>query len=71
MLTEDPTEETTNAAVNDLIHCSFCGKSQKEVSLLLAGPNVQICDECIEICQKVILDQYRQLFKKSQIGGKT
>ncbi len=36
--------------------CSFCGKSQEEVVKLIAGPNVYICDECIELCNEIILD---------------
>ena len=36
--------------------CSFCGKSQKEVKKLVAGPTVYICDECIELCNEIIAD---------------
>jgi len=32
------------------MYCSFCGKSQEEVGLLIAGPAVFICDECVEVC---------------------
>ncbi len=38
--------------------CSFCGKSQKEVRKLIAGPTVYICDECIELCNDIIADEY-------------
>ena len=38
----------------DLLKCSFCGKSQKQVKKLIAGPNVYICDECIELCNEII-----------------
>ena len=34
--------------------CSFCGKSQKEVRKLIAGPSVYICDECVELCYDII-----------------
>jgi ATP-dependent Clp protease ATP-binding subunit ClpX len=34
--------------------CSFCGKSQEEVNKLIAGPNVYICDECIELCNEIV-----------------
>jgi ATP-dependent Clp protease ATP-binding subunit ClpX len=44
-------EETTNLA------CSFCGKSQKEVKKLIAGPTVYICDECIELCNDIIAEE--------------
>jgi ATP-dependent Clp protease ATP-binding subunit ClpX len=36
------------------LHCNFCGKSQKEVKKLIAGPGVYICDECIELCNDII-----------------
>jgi len=35
---------------NDQFFCSFCGKNQKEVQKLIAGPSVYICDECIKLC---------------------
>src|SRR5699024_105935 len=38
----------------DLLKCSFCGKSEKQVKKLIAGPNVYICDECIELCNEII-----------------
>ncbi len=38
-------------------NCSFCGKSQEEVEKLIAGPDVFICDECIELCNEIVLDQ--------------
>ena len=37
--------------------CSFCGKSQEEVEKLIAGPDVFICDECIELCNEIVIDQ--------------
>jgi ATP-dependent Clp protease ATP-binding subunit ClpX len=40
--------------------CSFCGKSQKEVRKLIAGPTVYICDECIELCNDIIAEEYDQ-----------
>jgi hypothetical protein len=36
--------------------CSFCGKTSKEVLKLIAGPNVNICNECIEICNEILSD---------------
>lgn len=38
--------------------CSFCNKSQEQVRKLIAGPNVNICDECIEICSEIIKDEF-------------
>ncbi|MBW1713756.1 MAG: ATP-dependent Clp protease ATP-binding subunit ClpX, partial [Deltaproteobacteria bacterium] len=43
----------------DLI-CSFCGKSQEEVKKLIAGPSVYICDECIELCNEIIAEEYER-----------
>src|SRR5205809_8062442 len=40
-----------------LLYCSFCGKSQHEVRMLIAGPSVLICDECIELCNDIIREQ--------------
>ena len=37
--------------------CSFCGKSQKEVKKLVAGPNVYICEECIGLCNDIIAEE--------------
>ena len=40
------------------LRCSFCGKSQDQVRRLIAGPNVFICDECIELCQEIINEEF-------------
>ena len=40
------------------LRCSFCNKSQEQVRKLIAGPNVYICDECIEICSEIIQDEF-------------
>ena len=40
--------------INDNLFCSFCGKNQKEVQKLIAGPAVYICDECIQLCSEII-----------------
>ena len=37
--------------------CSFCGKNQDEVEKLIAGPDVYICDECIELCNEIVLEE--------------
>lgn len=39
---------------NDMIHCSFCGKSQDQVKKIIAGPDVYICNECVALCQEII-----------------
>jgi ATP-dependent Clp protease ATP-binding subunit ClpX len=45
----------------DLLKCSFCGKSQKQVKKLIAGPGVYICDECIELCNEIIESEVEDL----------
>jgi ATP-dependent Clp protease ATP-binding subunit ClpX len=42
---------------SDLVKCSFCGKSQKQVKKLIAGPGVYICDECIDLCNDIIEEE--------------
>jgi ATP-dependent Clp protease ATP-binding subunit ClpX len=42
----------------ELLKCSFCGKSQKQVKKLIAGPSVYICDECIELCNEIIEEEF-------------
>jgi ATP-dependent Clp protease ATP-binding subunit ClpX len=64
-----------NDVSNDDLLCSFCGKSQDEVKKLIAGPSVYICDECIQLCNEIIAEEYsqedeqeaRQLLKPSDI----
>jgi ATP-dependent Clp protease ATP-binding subunit ClpX len=41
----------------DLVKCSFCSKTQKQVKKLIAGPNVYICDECIDLCNDIIAEE--------------
>ena len=49
----------------DLLKCSFCGKSQKQVKKLIAGPGVYICDECIELCNEIIEEE---LAEATEVG---
>jgi len=44
----------------DLLKCSFCGKSQKQVKKLIAGPGVYICDECIDLCNEIIEEELQE-----------
>src|ERR1051325_112530 len=50
------------------LSCSFCGKSQKEVKKLIAGPTVYICDECIGLCNDIIAEEVE---KDAQYAGST
>jgi ATP-dependent Clp protease ATP-binding subunit ClpX len=43
---------------NGHFHCSFCGKSQHEVKKLIAGPDVFICNECVDLCHEIILEEF-------------
>jgi ATP-dependent Clp protease ATP-binding subunit ClpX len=45
---------------SDLLKCSFCGKTQKQVKKLIAGPGVYICDECIDLCNEIIIDELNE-----------
>lgn len=47
-------------ARNDILKCSFCGKSQKQVKKLIAGPGIYICDECVELCNDIIDEETKQ-----------
>ncbi|MGI8716766.1 MAG: ATP-dependent Clp protease ATP-binding subunit ClpX [Lapillicoccus sp.] len=49
----------------DLLKCSFCGKSQKQVKKLIAGPGVYICDECIDLCNEIIEEE---LAESAELG---
>ncbi len=49
----------------DLLKCSFCGKSQKQVKKLIAGPGVYICDECIDLCNEIIEEELSEASESS------
>ncbi len=61
-MTDDKNEE--------ILHCSFCGKSQKEVKKLIAGRGVYICDECIEVCINIVATEMEEQ-KKAELGTPT
>jgi len=48
---------TNKDDINENLFCSFCGKNQKEVTKLIAGPAVYICDECIKLCSEIIEEE--------------
>lgn len=52
------------------LHCSFCGKGQREVKKLIAGPNVYICDECIQLCNDIIAEEVEKEELLSPASGK-
>ncbi len=48
----------------DQFFCSFCGKNQKEVKKLIAGPSVYICNECIQLCSEILEDEEKESLKR-------
>ena len=50
-----------NSDSKDNLRCSFCGKNQDEVKKLIAGPTVLICDECVELCNDIIEEEWEEL----------
>ena len=61
------TDKTDNN--DEILHCSFCGKSQSEVKKLVAGRGVYICDECIEVCINIVADEMNEISKESGEGA--
>jgi ATP-dependent Clp protease ATP-binding subunit ClpX len=54
--------ENTTKNTDESLKCSFCGKSQKEVRKLIAGPTVYICDECINLCNEIMAEEFESSF---------
>ena len=48
-----------NSIKETLLRCSFCGKTQEEVKKIIAGPTVYICDECIDLCNEIMEEEYQ------------
>ena len=61
------TDKTDNN--DEILHCSFCGKSQSEVKKLVAGRGVYICDECIEVCINIVADEMNEISKENGEGA--
>jgi ATP-dependent Clp protease ATP-binding subunit ClpX len=57
---------TQNSSGDNTLYCSFCGKSQHDVKKLIAGPTVFICDECIELCNEIIVEELSGGDKESE-----
>lgn len=60
--------KSTDDRGKDTLHCSFCGKSQHEVKKLIAGPNVFVCDECVDLCVEIIQDEADDAVKVTPQG---
>ena len=50
------------------LKCSFCGKNQEQVRRLIAGPNVYICDECVELCDEIIQEEVEEITEEEAIN---
>jgi len=61
----------SDTSQQDALFCDFCGKNQNEVRKLIAGPTVFICDECIELCNDIIREEYKSSISKSGRGFPT
>lgn len=67
---EEPKKPRRRKKEPGTLYCSFCKKSQHEVSKLIAGPKVLICDECIEICNEIIVEeQYLHAERKGTLAA--
>jgi ATP-dependent Clp protease ATP-binding subunit ClpX len=55
-------DEKKNSRINSALKCSFCGKGQKEVRKLIAGPTVYICDECVNLCNEIMSEEFDASF---------
>ena len=60
--------KTASGDSKNTLYCSFCGKSQHEVRKLIAGPNVFICNECVELCMDIIQEEDKTQLVKSGKG---
>ena len=60
---------TKKADGDKLLYCSFCGKSQHEVKKLIAGPSVFICDECVDLCNDIIVEEVQSALSLASVGS--
>ena len=58
----------TRESNGGILKCSFCGKSQNDVRKLIAGPTVYICDECVELCNDIIVAEWEAEVRKQGSG---
>ena len=62
------TKKRDDGNKDDLKYCSFCGKSQKEVPKLIAGPSVYICDECVDLCNEIIREEFEEAISDEEMA---
>jgi hypothetical protein len=58
--------KVNSSETKNTLYCTFCGKSQREVRKLIAGPTVFICDECVELCMDIIGEENKSSLVKSR-----
>lgn len=58
-------DQENKGRINNTLKCSFCGKGQKEVRKLIAGPTVYICDECVNLCNEIMAEEFDASFDVS------
>ncbi|MBR6126502.1 ATP-dependent Clp protease ATP-binding subunit ClpX, partial [bacterium] len=58
------------ATTNDRLKCSFCGKTQDQVKKLIAGPDVFICDECVDLCNEILDEEFFEKKEGAKDGEK-
>ena len=63
-ISSDEADHSEKPDNNDILYCSFCGKSQHEVLKLIAGPEVQICDECVDLCVDIVVEERNERDKE-------
>ena len=61
--------DDTNSRTPKLRRCSFCGKTSDQVRRMVAGPNAQICNECILLCQEIINDDFSAVHDEDFVGA--
>ena len=62
------TKKSDDDTKEELKHCNFCGKSQQEVPKLIAGPSVYICDECVDLCNEIIKDEFEEALSDEDVA---
>ncbi|MEU8380904.1 ClpX C4-type zinc finger protein [Streptosporangium sp. NPDC048865] len=59
----------TPSLTDQTIHCSFCAKAMTEVEKIIAGPGVYICNECVELCQAILISEAAKPLTATEIPG--
>ena len=71
-MSDEPTitpSTSAKASASVDVHCNFCGRSSTTVKHVIAGPNVNICNDCVDICVEILEDQGVRIREKPRIPG--